>query len=162
MSLKTNNKMRYTKFLIVLFIALVDSMTILAEDKNISIVDLPSHARFFLRTEFPSAQILTVLINENEKCYVVHTDDESRFLFDESGEWQQLECPKVGVPSFIIPHKIQTAVKKNCGPHTYVTELKKISRGRIDVELSSGLGLRFDKKFEIIDVRDRSLMVQNQ
>lgn len=73
-----------------------------------------------------------------------------------------MECPKVGIPSFVIPQKIQTALRKNRGRGTKMIQLKKLSRGRYDVELSNGFGLRFDKKLEIIDVRDRALMIQSK
>lgn len=153
---------RYRIFTTYLLL-LVASMNFAAEDKKITTDELPSHARFFLRTEFPQSKILSVImIEDNDVQYRVNTHDNSKFFFDDEGMWVNLECPEIGVPSFVIPQKIQTAVRKNCGPKTKVVQLKKISRGRYDVELSNGFGLRFDKKMEIIDVRDKSLMTQVQ
>ena len=130
-------------------------------DKSISLNELPSMARFFLRTEFPKSKVLSVYISSETESFEVLTDDNSQFSFDSDGNWQTLNCPKVGIPTFVIPQKMQTAIRKNCTSKTKVILLKRLSRGRYDVELSNGFGLRFDKKLEIIDVRDRSLMIQN-
>ena len=130
--------------------------------RTIAIDELPSQARFFIRTEFPKSKILTAVLLEDSNTFEVVTDDDSKFSFDEKGNWKNLVCPKVGVPSFVIPQKIQTAVRKNCGSRTYVVQLRKLSRGRYDVELSNGFGLRFDKKLQIVDVRDRDIMLQSK
>ena len=149
------------KILFTFLFALAVNSSFASQDKLISEGELPSHARFFLRTEFPKSQIITVYQLDESDGFLVKTDDESKFSFDEDGKWMNLECPKVGVPSFVIPQKIQTALRKNCGPNTKVIQLKKLSRGRYDVELSNGFGLRFDRKLEIVDVRDRTLMSQS-
>lgn len=149
------------KAFFTLFLALLVNVSFASTDNIITKNELPALARFFLRTEFPNSKILSININ-SEKQIEVLTHDESKIAFDEEGNWIDLVCPKVGVPSFIIPQKIQKALRKNCGPSTIVVQLKKLSRGRYDVELSNGFGLRFDKQLDIIDVRDKALMVQSK
>ena len=148
------------KILLTFLFALAVNFSVASQDRLITEEELPSHARFFIRTEFPKSRILSVYQSDEIDGFLVKTDDHSQFSFDEHGNWKNLECPKVGVPSFVIPQKIQTALRKNCGPNTKVIQLKKLSRGRYDVELSNGFGLRFDRKLEIVDVRDRALMTQ--
>ena len=151
--------MKYKLYLITLLFMFSGS-TLADKNKNISPEDLPAFARFFLRTEFAEAKILSVLENTEDKCFEVITEEGSKFEFDENGQWTNIECFSSSVPTLIIPQKIITAIRKNCGPNVKILQIKRITRGRYDVELSNELGLRFDKKCEIIDVRDKELIAQ--
>lgn len=130
------------------------------KNKNISPEDLPALARFFIRTDFSDSKILSVLERTEDKSFEVVTEEGSKFEFDESGQWINIECFNSSVPTLIIPQKIINAIRTNCGPNVKVQQIKRITRGRYDVELSNELCLRFDKKCEIIDIRDKELIAQ--
>lgn len=148
------------KLLLLFMFFLTVTMVYGQDDKNINPEELPAQARFFIKTDFSKKEVIYAAYSNRDKAYEVLTSDSTQFRFNKDGQWLSIVSHQSTIPSLVIPHKINTAIRKNCGPNIRITEILKLSRGRYDVELSNGLGLRFDKKLEIVDVRDRELIKQ--
>ena len=71
---------------------------------------------------------------------------------DKNGNWTEVDAKKNAVPHSIIPASIREYVKKSF-PNNEIVQISKDSR-EIEVELTSGIDLKFNSKGEFIRVDD--------
>ncbi|MCQ2177454.1 MAG: PepSY-like domain-containing protein [Bacteroidales bacterium] len=112
-----------------------------------SIDNLPSAARQTISTYFAKSRVLTV-IKETELIdteYEVRLEDGVEIEFDSNGDWKKIDCQRAAVPEQLIPAEILNQTKISF-PETAVVEIVKKRKG-FDVELSNGLELEFDSRF---------------
>ncbi len=121
-------------------------------DKHIEVSGLPAPAQQFLSTYFPNAAPAYVKVDNEfmSKNYEVMFSTGEKVEFNSKGTWTEVDCDMATVPAGIVPKPIGTYVMTKHPERKIVS----ISRDRHDyeVELDTGLDLKFDLKFNLIEV----------
>ena len=123
-------------------------------EKPITIDNLPKAAQEFLATYFKD---LTVAYAVEESKYfgseyeVTYTD-RTEVEFRADGQWSAVDRKYSAVPAAIVPAQIADYVKKNFAGES----IRKIDRNKYtwEVELSNGLEIKFDRKFQVVEIDD--------
>lgn len=121
-------------------------------DKPITVEQLPAAAKKFIDNHFPDMKISLAKMETEvfEKSYEVIFSNGTKVEFNSKGEWTEVDSKFSQVPAGIIPQQIKDYVS------THYDEVKivAIERDRRDfeVKLSNGLELKFDLKFNLIDI----------
>ena len=113
---------------------------------------LPAAAKAIIKEHFAGKEVLLVK-QETEwvrRQYDVVFSDGSKVEFDSNGEWTEIDCIQSGVPTALVPKPILDFVKKHY-PNYIITQIDRDRRG-YDVDLSNGLEIEFNKKFQVIDI----------
>ncbi|MBP3785523.1 MAG: PepSY-like domain-containing protein [Bacteroidaceae bacterium] len=113
---------------------------------------LPKEAQTIVQKHFAGKQILLVK-QEMEwvrRHYDVVFSDGTKIEFDSKGQWVEIDCMHTAVPAALVPQPIMAFVKKTY-PDAVVTKIERDRRG-YDVDLSNGLDLEFNSKYQLIDV----------
>ena len=111
----------------------------------------------FVKTYFPDAEILSSIRDGLD--YDVTLSDYTKIEFDgnllgDKLEWDEVDCKHSTVyktvPSALIPSEISTHVAKYHSDYTIV----KITKDRLgwEIELSNGIEIEFDRKFNVIEI----------
>ena len=148
--------MKKILFLFVLAIVAVQfsfAKDVITKDMN----QLPLPARNFINGNFAKPQIAHIKIDkdmmESTKYEVVLMDD-TEIDFDSKGNWEEVSAKKGQVvPVSIIPGFAVNYLKS----HNFVNEgVTKVERDRkgYEIELSTGLSFKFDKKGKFIKADD--------
>lgn len=112
----------------------------------------------FVATYFPNSQIVANI--KDGLDYTVTLDDYTTIDFDGglfgSPKWEEVDCKHAAaqtmVPSALVPTEIANYVSRlhNDLP---IVKLSKQTRGW-EIELSNGIEIEFDKRFNVIDFGD--------
>lgn len=142
------------RFISVLFVFTLIQTACAGADKPIRVDELPAKARQFIVDHFKSENISFAKMDTEiaDKNYEVVFDSGSKIEFDKKGEWKEVKCKNANIPANIVPEQIEKYVSNKFSGHG----IREISRDRRDyeVKLSNGLELKFDKKFNLIDMDD--------
>lgn len=140
------------KFILMCMLTLCVTMACADNEKVIELNRLPQAAQKFVGQHFPDGKVAFVKMETEimSKSYEVTFVDGCHVDFDGKGNWTEVDCNRLAVPTAIIPTRIVDYVKANY-PDAVVT---KIERGRRDyeVKLSNRIELKFDTKFKLIDI----------
>lgn len=125
------------------------------DDKAIRMDQLPARAQQFVTQYFKGSSVAVAKMEKDwfDKTYDVIFSDGNKVEFNKLGEWKEVDCKYSEVPSGIVPTAISTYVST-----TYAdTKIVKIDRDKKDYEinLSNGTELKFDLKFNLIDLDRR-------
>ena len=120
--------------------------------RNVS--DLPAAAQTMLTKYFPKTPVSHIKIDSEflrGNDYDVVLVDGTEVDFDSKGNWKEIDCGRNAVPAGLILKPISDYVKANFKGQQIVQI--QVERTHYDVELSSGLDLRFDRsgRFQRID-----------
>lgn len=119
------------------------------EDTFISEKELPSSAKSFITTYFPSAEIMTTQREKDE--YEVTLSDGTVIYFDKSGEWKDVDAAMgQSLPTGFYPAAIDNYIAANYAG-AGINEISKERRG-YDVELVTGQDLVFNAQGEFITI----------
>lgn len=123
-------------------------------DRPIAVDQLPQKSQKFIEQYFPKAKIAYAK-EEREFLdirYEVVFANSAKIEFLKDGEWKEVDCKYSAVPAAIVPVKIAEYVTKNYED----VQIVKIDRSKreYEVDLSNGLELTFDTKFNLIDIDD--------
>lgn len=125
-----------------------------AQDKSITYNELPKTSQNFITNNFDvkSIQQITVDNDITSKDYEVYFSNGTKLEFDSKGVWKEIDGKSNAVSPKFISKKMQTYLTANY-PNT---EIKKIERDskKIEVKLSNGLELKFDKAGNFIKIDD--------
>lgn len=118
-----------------------------AEDRPITMKELPQVAHQFLTMHFPDTRIISLMQDDDtfDRDYSVVLENGAEIEFNRSGKWEEVCCCSgSGVPDPIIPRQILEFVRKNYPSNRIV----KITRERngYEAELESGCELEFDTR----------------
>ena len=112
----------------------------------------------FVATYFPTSVVVANIKDGSD--YEVTLDDYTRIDFNGrlfgKPEWEEVDCRHAAtptmVPSTLIPAEIANYVSRlhNDLP---IVKLSKKTRGW-DIELSNGMEIEFDKRFNVVDFDD--------
>lgn len=121
-------------------------------DKPIQINQLPQQAQQFIKLHFAGSQVAMSKMETDlfYKTYDVIFTNGNKLEFDKKGEWTEVNCKYDAVPLKVIP----TAILKYMTAHypkAKVIVLERDSKS-YEVKLSTGLELKFDRKFNLIDI----------
>jgi len=139
-----------------LFMALVAllSLTSCGNDQVISYDQLPADARAIVEKHFDRSQVAYV---QKEGAgsfteYEVKFNNGDDIEFNHKGEVKSVDMKSGAVPSELVPQQIRDYVTKNY-PTAYIKQYSVESNG-YEIELSSGLEIEFDKKFNVRKIGD--------
>lgn len=150
--------MKKTVLAAVLLLAAIASAN--ADNRNerpVTIDRFPEVSQEFLAAHFKG---LTVAYAVEEakyygKEYEVTYTDRTEVEFRSDGQWSSVERKYSPVPEAIVPEQIRqfVATQADAYPGQYI---KKIDRGPYtwEIELSNGLEIEFDQKFNVIGYDD--------
>lgn len=117
---------------------------------------LPEAAQTFLKTHFDTLTVAYIVADHKIMTveYEVTYTDRTEVDFRADGSWESVERKYAPVPAAIVPKQISDFVAAN---ELFRQQfIKKIERGPYtwEVELSGGLEIKFDSKFNIIGYDD--------
>lgn len=121
-------------------------------DKPIQVNQLPQQAQQFIKQHFASSQVAMSKMETDlfYKTYDVIFTDGNKLEFDKKGAWTEVNCKYSAVPLNVIPTAILKYVTAHY-PKAKVTILERDAKD-YEVKLSTGLELKFDRKFNLIDI----------
>jgi len=147
--------MKTTSNILVTLSALLLSVSIAScNDSIISDSKLPGAAKSFLAQYFPESAVSYVKKDTEltGTTYEVFLQDGTEIDFNSKGEWDNVDCKRTAVPSVLVPAPIAEYVQTNF-PGQIIVKIDKEFYG-YEIELGSGLELKFDKNGNLIIVDD--------
>ena len=137
---------------IALFVSLIITTTSCNKDKQLNAINN------FAKTYFPDTEVLAPIKDGFD--YDVTLSDYTQIGFDGNIfgklEWDEVDCRHASlsttVPAALVPAEITNYVNRIHGSQT-ITKIAKDNRGW-DIELSNGIEVEFDKRFNVIDFDD--------
>ena len=140
--------------LMILSVVLFQNFTYADSERMISIEQLPAAAQKLIKTYFGTQTVTYAKVDGYmfDVDYEVRLSDGTTIEFDRKGNWKNIECKQVALPGTLLPTKIAEYVAK----YYSGTKVVKIERNKrsYEVELSNGLELTFDTRFNLINVDD--------
>lgn len=115
-------------------------------EQRITLEQLPKVAQTTISTYFNGKKIAKVE-KETDRSnieYTVEFSNNDDIKFDKNGDWTEIDG---SVPTKLIPTEIQKVVASKY-PHKSIIQIEKDKNG-YDVELSNGVDLEFDKKYNL-------------
>lgn len=144
---------KFSIFLLSL-LTMVSAFAATDDDKPIRAEELPAKAKNLLATCFPNDPVSFATLDNDwfGGTYEVRLQSGSEIDFTKEGEWTSIDTHPRTVPAELIPAPIYKEVADRFPGRT----ITKIDRDRRDyeVELSDGLELTFNLKFELIGIDD--------
>ncbi len=141
-------------FFLLAILAITVTTASADNDKPITIDQLPATAKQFINSYFSNVKVSYAKMETDlfDKSYEVIFTDGNKVEFNKKGEWTDVDCKFTQIPEGIVPQKIKDYVVT----HHKDVKIVEIDRDRRDyeVKLSSGLELKFDKKFNLIEIDD--------
>ena len=137
---------------LALFIGFALTNTSCNSDKKAQVVDS------FVKTYFPDAEVIAN-IKDGLDCEVT-LSDYTQIGFDGNLfgklEWDEVDCRHASLPTAVpvalVPVEITNYVNRIEGGQS-ITKIAKDNNGW-DIELSNGLEIEFDKRFNVVDFDD--------
>ena len=125
---------------------------VITKDMN----QLPLPARNFINRHFTKPQVAHIKIDkdllESAKYEVLLTDG-TEIDFDSEGNWEEVSASKGhAVPASVVPSFAVSYLKE----HNFTEPVTKVERDRkgYEVELSTGVSFKFDKKGKFLKADD--------
>lgn len=116
---------------------------------------LPSAARTMLKKYFPKTAIHHIKIDSKViggKDYEVVLTDGTEIDFNNDGSWTEIDCGRSAVPSGLLLPAITQYVAKNFKGAKIVQV--EVNRNSYEVELSTGVDLKFDRAGNFLKIDD--------
>lgn len=124
-------------------------------DRPINFDQLPAQSQQMIKKYFPGQSVALVKMEREfvGKSYEVIFTNGNKAEFDKKGIWKEIDCKYTELPSELVPPQITNYVRTNYHD-VRITKIEKKSRNRHEIELINGLELKFDAKFNVIDIDD--------
>ncbi len=137
---------------LALFIGFALTNTSCNSDKKAQVINT------FVKTYFPNAEVIAN-IKDGLDCEVT-LSDYTQIGFDGNLfgklEWDEVDCRHASLPTAVpvalVPVEITNYVNRIEGGQS-ITKIAKDNNGW-DIELSNGLEIEFDKRFNVVDFDD--------
>ena len=153
-TVKPIKKTTSMKKLVFLLVCLFTLQTVARadDDKPIQVTQMPQPAQQFIKQHFADSKVALAKMESDffYKSYEVIFTNGDKVEFDNKGNWEEVNCKYSSVPTAIIPAAIQKYVATNYPD----AKILKIERDKKDyeVKLSNRTELKFDLKFNLIDI----------
>ena len=122
------------------------------DDKPIQVNQLPQQAQTFIKANFANSKVAMAKMETDwlDKSYAVIFTNGDKLEFDKKGAWTEVNCKYSVVPVAVVPAAIRKYVTTNYPD----AKMLKIERDKHDyeVKLSNGWEIKFDLKFNVIDI----------
>lgn len=142
------------KKLVFLFVCLFTLQTVARadDDKPIQVNQMPQAAQQFIKQHFAGSKVALAKMESDffYKSYEVIFTDGNKVEFDKSGKWTEVDCKHTVVPAAVVPVDIRTYVTSNY-PDAKVLKIER-DKKEYEVKLSNRIELKFDLKFNLIDI----------
>ena len=142
--------MKLFRLLSVAAVCLLFTAVSCAHDRIIPVTQLPAQAQTFIKTYFADKTV--AYAKQDGAKYEVKFNDGAEVEFTRRGEWDNVDCKFTAVPDAIVPEQIKNYVAAN-HPGALITKIDKERYG-YEIELSSGLELKFDRNFNLFNIDD--------
>lgn len=145
------------KTIIAAFMLLIGFASAKADNERpINLNELPKVSQEFLAKHFSKLQLAYAVEDRKyvgSEYEVVYTD-RTEVEFNTEGEWTSVECKYGAVPSELVPAEITRYLETL--DFAKGQNIRKISKDRYEweVELSNGLEIDFDLKFNVLGIDD--------
>ena len=144
------------KIIVIMSLVCLSSIPLLliaSNDKQIDFNRLPAQSKQFVKKFFPKQSIALIKMESEvfDKSYEVIFTNGDKAEFDKKGNWTEVDCKYAQVPVDVVPSQIRNYVGKNY-PNSKITKIEKEARGQYEIELSNGMELKFNSKFNLIDI----------
>lgn len=143
--------MKKLVFLLVCLFTL-QTMAYADDDKPIQVTQMPQSAQQFIKQHFADSKVALAKMESDflYKSYEVIFTNGNKVEFDKKGDWTEVDCKYGHVPAAVVPTAIQKYVTTNYPD----AKILKIERDKKDYEakLSNRIELKFDLKFNLIDI----------
>lgn len=115
---------------------------------------LPENAKSVIHTFFNKDNISLIMIDKEglSTKYEVYFSDLTELDFNKKGELIKVDCGQQQVPDGLVPEQVMAYVKANFAS-SFITEWAKDGT-KWKAELSNGLELIFDKKYNFVRIDD--------
>lgn len=142
------------RFLIVLTCVLGTMSLAKADDRPVTVDQLPQAARTFLNVNFPDDKISFATKDDDliRPDYQVVLASGVMVKFNNAGDLEEIESRGKEIPDGIIPIQIVEMVKGHY-PDVIITGYE-VGRRTYEVKLSNRIELKLDKNFNVIEVDD--------
>lgn len=116
-----------------------------AQEVIIPFNQLPAKAKTFIHQHFKGVKVMNVIQDKDvfSKDFDVNFENGTKIEFDRTGNWKEIKTLSGSVPSNLVPAKIKQYISNNY-KGANIVEINKDAY-KIDVELSNGVDLDFDK-----------------
>lgn len=116
-----------------------------AQEVIIPFNQLPAKAKTFIHQHFKDVKVMNVILDKDvfSKDFDVNFENGTKIEFDRTGNWKEIKTLSGSVPSSLVPAKIKQYISNNY-KGANIVEINKDAY-KIDVELSNGVDLDFDK-----------------
>lgn len=116
-----------------------------AQEVIVPFNQLPAKAKTFINQHFKGVKVMNVIQDKDvfSKDFDVNFENGTKVEFDRTGNWKEIKTLSGSVPSSLVPAKIKQYISNNY-KGTNIVEINKDAY-KIDVELSNGVDLDFDK-----------------
>lgn len=123
-------------------------------DRPIQFNQLPEAAQQFINTYFPDQKVSFAKEERDfmEVSYEVMFTNSIKIEFAGNGEWKEVNCRYSTLPDGIVPEQIDNYVETNF-PGVSIYSIERGYRD-IEVNLTNGLELTFDKNYNLVDMDD--------
>lgn len=113
---------------------------------------MPQLAQQFIKQHFSDSKVALAKMESDflYKSYEVIFTNGNKVEFDKKGNWEEVDCKHTSVPVAIIPAAIQKYVTTNY-PDAKVLKIEREKKD-YEVKLSNRTELKFDLKFNLIDI----------
>lgn len=125
-----------------------------ADDKPVTVDQLPQAARTFLNVNFPDDKISFATKDDDliRPDYQVVLASGVMVKFNNAGDLEEIESRGKEIPDGIIPIQIVEMVKGHY-PDVMITGYE-VGRRTYEVKLSNRIELKLDKNFNVIEIDD--------
>lgn len=135
-------------------VALLAATQLSAADKPITYAELPRVAQTFVAKYFAGRSPVRVQMDRELRgtTYELRLSDGTELEFDSRGLWTEIDGKRTALPTSFIPQPIVSYIKKQ-HPSEAIVQIER-RRGGYQLELSSGVELRFDKQLRFVGYDD--------
>ena len=142
------------KILLMASALLAFTMMLKADDRPVTLSQLPVAAQTFIKTNFPADKLSYATKDDDiiRPDYNVVLVSGVRISFDNSGALEKIEVGNNAMPENLIPVQIREFVKANY-PEARISEYE-VERRHYDLKLSNRLELKFDRNFTLVGIDD--------
>lgn len=142
------------KTILSALLVLSTCFTACSNEKVIPYLEMPLPAQQLIEAHFSQAEVSVVMMDREllSTDYEVRLNDGTKVEFDKAGELTKIDCGNKAVPEALVPEAVRAYVAANF-PNAFITEWGKDGR-RWKAELSNGLDLEFNSKYEFVRIDD--------
>lgn len=147
--------MSMKKWMMILFCFLSVQTAMFAAsdtDKLIRVKDLPAVSQQILTKHFAGKKVALVKQETElfDRSYDVIFTNGDKIEFDKAGNWTEIDCKYSKVPAALVPQAISKYVQSHY-PGKTIQQIEK-KRRTYEVELSGGLEITFNSKFQVTEI----------